>query len=560
MIQENLIRLFEDAIRLHWERPAMSDFGKEGVYTYADVAKRIEKLHILFSRTGLQKDDKVALIGRNSVHWAITYVATITYGAIVVPILQDFQPADITHIINHSEAKLLFAGDAIWEHLDNQNMLNVRAVFSLTDFRPLALQYDGLEPGMVAPETIQQLFAEKFKEGFSLYSVRYDIKENSEVASINYTSGTTGFSKGVITTLNNLAGNITFGLSTHICYPGSRFLSFLPLAHAYGCAFDFLCNFCAGGHTCYYGRPLAPRILLQAFAEFKPTTIFTVPLIIEKIYKKMIQPILTDPMKSWVFEIPFLGDAALGTIRKRLEQAFGGEFTQVIIGGAPLNAEVEEFFYKIHFPFSVGYGMTECAPLITFTQATDFVPHTCGAVLPSMQVRIVAPNPEGVGEIEVRGENVMAGYYKNEEATAQTFTEDGWLKTGDLGMLDEHGNLLIKGRSKTMLLGPSGQNIYPEEIEEKLNNLPYVSESLVVQVDDKLVALVCLDQEASDREKISEQQLTEIMENNRKELNKMVAAYEQINRIQIFPHEFEKTPKKSIKRFLYNNIVSNPAD
>lgn len=612
MIQDNFIRLFEDSIRMHWTMPAMSDYGHSKVYTYGEVGERIEKLHILFRQCGLEKNDKVALIGKNSCNWAMTYVAVVTYGAIVVPILQDFKPGDVTHIINHSESKLLFSADNIWETLDLHDMSGVKAVFSLTNFAPLSIQHrvlskkeleeatkaaekaekmaakefenaekeaekaakkEGrtyvraeyesqdlvveeetpiLDEKELTPERIEALFFEKFGDNFHKDRIRYDYKDNSEIASINYTSGTTGFSKGVITPLNALAGNVTFGLETKICFPGSRFLCFLPLAHAYGCAFDFLSNFCAGGYTCYYGRPLAAKILLKAFSEIKPTTIFTVPLIIEKIYKKMIQPMLADPKVSWVFAVPGLSAAVQNTIKNKLIAAFGGEFTQIIIGGAPLNAEVEAFFHKIHFPFTVGYGMTECAPLISFAPFNEFIPQSCGRILPKMNVRIDNPNAEGVGEIVVSGENVMMGYYKNEEATQLTFTEDGWLKTGDLGITDDDGNITIKGRNKTMLLGPSGQNIYPEELEAKLDNMPYILESLVMQKDDVLVALVCPDMDAADAAHWDMNQIRQQMEVNRKEVNKQVAAYEQLTEIRLYPHEFEKTPKKSIKRYLYN--------
>lgn len=579
MIQSNFIRLFEDSIRMNWDRPAMSDYGHAKVYTYGEVAETIEKLHLLLAQCGIEKNDKVSLIGKNSCNWAISYVAVVTYGAIVVPILQDFKPSDVTHIINHSESKLLLSGEAQFEHLDIHDMREVRAVFSLTDFAPLAIQGRSLtkkeldeamkkakkteeiefeestpilSEQLISKAHIQQLFEEKFQGNFHRDRVRYEYKDNSEVASINYTSGTTGFSKGVVTPLNALAGNVSFGLSTKICYPGSRFVCFLPLAHAYGCAFDFLSNFCAGGYTCYYGRPLAAKILLKAFEEVKPTTIFTVPLIIEKIYKKMIQPLLEDSSKSWVFSVPLMKDAVQTAIRKRLIKAFGGEFTQIIIGGAALNADVEAFFRKIKFPFTVGYGMTECAPLISFAPYNEFLPSSCGRVLPLMKARIANPNENGVGEIEVSGENVMLGYYKNEEATQLTFSEDGWLKTGDLGIIDAEGNIFIKGRNKTMLLGPSGQNIYPEEIEDKLNNMPFVLESLVMQQGEKLVALVCADMEAADAAQLTLEQIRERMELNRKEVNKQVAAYEQLNELRLYPHEFEKTPKKSIKRYLYN--------
>ena len=612
MLKENFVRMFEDAMRRYWELPSMSDYGQKKVYTYGDVAAQVEHLHILFAQCGIEKNDKIALIGRNSSYWAMTYIACITYGAVVVPILQDFKPGDVTHIINHSESKLLFAGDAIWENLDLHAMPEVKAVFSLTNFAPLAIQHRALsakemkaegkrlksvqkeaekkwdneqkaakkaakkageayktkpyeaeevivstempliDPEAVSVEKIEQLFQEKYDHDFYRDRVRFDWRENSEIASINYTSGTTGFSKGVVTPLNALAGNVLFGFETKIAHPGSRFVCFLPLAHAYGCAFDFLSNFCAGGYTCFYGRPLAAKILLQAFEEVKPTTIFTVPLIIEKIYKKMIQPLLSDWKKSWVFVVPGLSAAIQMTIRNRLIAAFGGEFDQIIIGGAAFNPEVEAFFRKIKFPFTVGYGMTECAPLISFAPHNEFVPASCGRVLPLMQARITEPNSAGIGEIEVRGENVMAGYYKNEEATKDVFTEDGWLRTGDLGIIDEGGNLFIKGRSKTMLLGPSGQNIYPEEIEDVLNNMPFVLESLVMQRDDKLVALVCPDMEQADHARLTHEQIREQMEENRKQVNTQVAAYEQLTQIRIYPHEFEKTPKKSIKRYLYN--------
>ena len=585
MIQSNLIRLFEDSIRMNWDRPAMSDYGHARVYTYGDVAERIEKIHLILRQAGIEKNDRVALIGKNSCNWAMTYVATVTYGAIVVPILQDFKPGDVTHIVNHSESKLIFAGDPLWEQLDIHAMKGLIAAISVNDFSVLAVQtrqqtkeelkaalkqakkeQDNkeleaedvaeeipiMDASILSPDTIDQLFEEKYQGNFHRDLVRYDYKDNSEIASINYTSGTTGFSKGVVTPLNALAGNVSFGLSTKIAFPGSRFVCFLPLAHAYGCAFDFLSNFCAGGYTCYYGRPLAAQILLRAFAEVKPTTIFTVPLIIEKIYKKMIQPLLEDPTKSWVLSVPLMKDAVLMTIRKRLVKAFGGEFTQMIIGGAALNADVEAFFHKIKFPFTVGYGMTECAPLISFAPYNEFIPSSCGRVLPLMKARIANPNAQGVGEIEVTGENVMRGYYKNEEATALTFSEDGWLKTGDLGVIDENGNIFIKGRNKTMLLGPSGQNIYPEELEDKLNNMPYVLESLVMQREDKIVALVYPDMEAADANKMTQEQIRQRMEQNRKLVNAQLAAYEQIHEIRIYPHEFEKTPKKSIKRYLYN--------
>lgn len=413
--------------------------------------------------------------------------------------------------------------------------------------------YEQLVIKFLQPDYINSLFHAKYPHGFHRDHVRYIDKPNSEIVSINYTSGTTGFSKGVMTSGNALAGNITFGLRTGLVAPLYRIISFLPLAHAYGCAFDFLTTTCAGCHIHFIGKIPSPKILLTAFAEIKPNVIFLVPLIVEKIYKKQIQPLLAKPSMRWVLSIPFLDQPILNQIRKKLIDAFGGEFSEIVIGGAPLNAEVEEFFTKIKFPFTIGYGMTECAPLISYSNHKDFIPKSAGKVLDIMEVKILDPDSStGVGEICVRGENVMDGYYKNPEATSAMIDDEGWLHTGDLGMVDADGNIFIRGRNKTMILGASGQNIYPEEIEAKLNNMPYVMESLVIESNGKLVALVCPDYEAVDLEHVDQKKLEELMEENRKMLNASVAAYETVSKIQLFPHEFEKTPKKSIKRYLYS--------
>jgi long-chain acyl-CoA synthetase len=565
MIQENFIRLFEDSFRKNWELPAYSNYGEELTLTYADVAKRISRLHILFEQCKLQNNDKVAVIGRNSANWAVAYLATVTYGAIVVPILQDFNPNDVHHICNHSESKLLFTGDNIWETLEEEKLTSLKAVFSLTNFNCITLLNETPKPELaenevyeklvlkyLQPDYINSLFHAKYPHGFHKDHVRYVDKDNAELVSINYTSGTTGFSKGVMTTGNALAGNITFGLRTGLVAPLYKIISFLPLAHAYGCAFDFLTTTCAGCHIHFIGKIPSPKILLGAFAEIKPNVIFLVPLIVEKIYRKQIQPLLSKPSMRWVLSIPFLDTTILAQIRKKLVDAFGGEFSEIVIGGAPLNAEVEAFFTKIKFPFTIGYGMTECAPLISYANHKDFIPKSAGKVLDIMEVRIDDPNPHtGIGEICVRGENVMIGYYKNEEATKAMIDKDGWLHTGDLGTVDENDNIFIRGRNKTMILGASGQNIYPEEIEAKLNNMPYIMESLVIESGGKLIALVCPDYEAVDAENVDQKQLETLMEENRKQLNAIVAAYESISKIQLFPHEFEKTPKKSIKRYLY---------
>lgn len=567
MIKENFIRLFEDAFRKYWDMPAYSNYGENITLTYADVANRVAKLHILFEQCNIQPFDKIALIGRNNANWAITYVASVTYGAVIVPILQDFNANDVHHITNHSESKLLFTSDNIWENLEEEKLTTVKAVFSLTDFNCLTIidrkeeeQNDFvpvIERNQVKPEVINTLFRSKYPHGFHKDHVRYIDKSNAELVSINYTSGTTGFSKGVMTSGNALAGNIVFAIGTGIIQEGYKIISFLPLAHAYGCAFDFLTSTCRGCHVHFIGKIPSPKILLTAFAEIKPNVIFLVPLIIEKIYKKQIQPLIAKPTIRWVLRLPFLDQTILSTIRKKLIHAFGGEFAQLVCGGAPMNAEVEEFLQKIKFPYTVGYGMTECAPLISFTAADQFKAKSAGAVIPQMEAKIMDADPNtGIGEICVRGENLMNGYFKNQEATDSIIDEEGWLHTGDLGMIEADGTIFIRGRSKSMILGPSGQNIYPEEIEAKLNNMPFVMESLVVENNGRLHALVYPDYEAVDLEKLDQKQLEKVMEENRVALNNIVASYESIAKIHLYPNEFEKTPKKSIKRYLYATAFS----
>ena len=548
--EENLIKIYENSFRKNWDLEAVTDFGTTLTLTYGQMAERIAYLHLLFERVGINVGDRIAVMGKNNSNWVTTYLAAVTYGAVIVPILQDFKANDAIHIINHSESKLLFITDLIWENIDVEQVPDLQAVISLNT---MDLIVTGLPKAQAVDKmTIEELFAEKYPNGFTRDDVHYIERSNAELASINYTSGTTGFSKGVMTPMNALAGNIVFGLTTNLVYPGCRHVAFLPLAHAYGCAFDFLACLAAGGHTYLIGRTPSPKILMKAFAEVKPTVILSVPLILEKIYKKMIQPQISKKPVSWVLKMPLLDKVVLNKIRETLMDAFGGEFSQIIIGGAPLNAEVEAFLRRIKFPVTVGYGMTETAPLISFTPWKEFRPQSCGQVLKGfMDARIANPDADGVGEIQVRGENVMVGYYKNEQATDESFTEDGWLRTGDLGIIDEDGFIYIKGRCKTMLLGPSGQNIYPEEIEAKINNMPYVLESLVLQKDTKLVALVCPDFEAVDADHLTQDQLEVVMEENRKLVNAELATYEQINEVRVYTHEFEKTPKKSIKRFLY---------
>ena len=555
MIQENFIKLYEHSFRENWDLPCYTNYGEKESYTYGEVAQQIARLHLLFKHCQLRRGDRIAIIGKNNARWCIAYMATITYGGIVVPILQDFHPNDVHHIVNHSESVFLFTSDTIWERLEEERLTGLRGVFSLTDFHVL-FQRDGETIQSFVKQTDTEM-EEKYPNGFHREDVVYTELSNDKVMLLNYTSGTTGFSKGVMLTGNNLAGNVTFGIQTGLLKRGEKVLSFLPLAHAYGCAFDFLTATAVGTHVTLLGKVPSPKVLMKAFEEVKPNLIITVPLVIEKIYKNVIQPIINKKSMKWALSIPLLDNQIYGQIRKRLVDALGGRFKEVIIGGAAINPEVEEFFHRIKFPFTIGYGMTECGPLISYAPWNEFIPTSSGRVLPRiMEARIFKSNPDdALGEIQVRGENVMKGYYKNEEATREVFTEDGWLRTGDLGTLDQHNNLYIRGRSKTMILGASGQNIFPEEIEAKLNNLPFVLESLVVERDKKLVALVYADYEALDSLGLNNtESLKAVMDENLKTLNNSVAAYEKISRIQLYPTEFEKTPKRSIKRYLYNHI------
>lgn len=550
--EENLIKIYENSFRDNWELEAITDYGTSNTLTYSQMAEQIARLHLLFERCGVRQGDRIAVMGKNSCNWALVYLASITYGAVIVPILHDFKANDAIHIINHSETSLLFVSDVLWENIDAEQIPLVKTVFSLKD---MGVIMSRLEDVQIDTNAIDVLFRATYPNGFSREDVHYIERSNAELASINYTSGTTGFSKGVMTPANALAGNIVFSQRSKQVFRGCRQVAFLPLAHAFGCAVDFLGTLSIGGHTWFVGRTPSPKILVKAFKEVKPTLIMSVPLILEKVYRKQIAPIISKAPISWVLKMPLLDEVVLHKIHDQLMESFGGEFSQIIVGGAPLNAEVEAFLHRIHFPVTVGFGMTETAPIVSYTYWKDFKPFSCGQALPGlMEIRIADANEEGVGEIQVRGEHLMLGYYKNEEATREAFTDDGWLRTGDLGVKDADGFLYIKGRNKTMLLGPNGQNIYPEEIEAKLNNMPYVLESLVLQQNSRLVALVCPDYELVDTEHLNAEQLDAAMEENRRQLNEQLATYEQISKIRLFPHEFEKTPKKSIKRFLYTSI------
>ena len=555
MIKENFIKLYENSFKENWDLPCYTDYGEDNTFTYGQVAEEIAKLHLLFQHCSLRRGDKISIIGKNTSRWCIAYMATITYGAIVVPILQDFKPNDVHHIVNHSESTFLFVSDNIWENLEEEALGNLRAVFSLTDYRCLH-QRDG--------ETIQKFMRnmgtamrKAYPKGFQKENIIYTELSNDKVMLLNYTSGTTGFSKGVMLTGNNLAGNVTFGIRTELLKKGEKVLSFLPLAHAYGCAFDFLTATAVGTHVTLLGKTPSPKILMKAFEEVKPNLIITVPLVIEKIYKNVIQPLINKRSMKWALNIPLLDNQIYAQIRKKLIDALGGRFKEVIIGGAAMNPEVTDFFFNIKFPFTIGFGMTECGPLISYAPWSAFIPGSAGKILDIMEARIESDDPYNTtGEIQVRGENVMKGYYKNEEATREVFTEDGWLKTGDLGTIDANGFIYIRGRSKTMLLSSNGQNIFPEEIEAKLNNMPFVLESLIIERNKKLVALVYPDYDSLDSLGLNTpDNLKTVMDENLKNLNKLVGNYEQVSTIQLYPTEFEKTPKKSIKRFLYNSIA-----
>ena len=552
MLREDLLNIYATSFRNNWDLPALSDYMTPTTFTYGEMAEKIAQTHLLFELYGVKPGDKVALLGKNAAKWVVAYMATLTYGAVVVPILPDFNPQDAQHIINHSDSVLLFANDNLFENLDFDKMPEIKMAISLDSNTALG-DHTPKGEGTKILESIGEAFSKRYPQGFSRDDIRYHYFEPNSLAEINYTSGTTGFSKGVMLTLNNLCGNVVFGLRTRLHSPGSRTLAFLPMAHAFGCAFDMLVPLAVGTHVTIFGRIPTPKLLLKALAEVRPTLILCVPLILEKIYRKQIQPVISKPTMRRLMAVPLLNKRVYGKIRNTLVEAFGGGFEQIIVGGAPLNREVEEFLRKIKFPFTVGYGMTECAPLISYTHFSEFVPGSSGRILDGlMKVKILSKDPQKVpGEICVKGENVMQGYYKNPTATEAVLDSDGWLHTGDMGIVSEDGTISIKGRSKTMILSANGQNIYPEEIEAKLNNLPYVGESLVIERGSKLVALVFPDHDSMTKSKLSNEMMPLVMNKVREELNRQLAPYEQISAIELQAEEFEKTPKKSIKRYLY---------
>ena len=543
--------IIEKCIIDNWDLDALTDY-KGITLQYHDVARKIEKLHIMFENSGVQRGDKIALCGRNSAHWAVAFLATLTYGAVAVPILHEFTPEQIHNIVNHSESKILFVGDIVGTQVDATKMPSLEGIINIPDYSLALSRTDKLT---YAREHLNELYGRKFPKYFRREHVKYYHEQRpDELALINYTSGTTGFSKGVMIPYRALWGNYDFAVHVlgKVINRGDRVISILPMAHMYGMAFEFIFEFLYGCHIYYLTRIPSPAIIAQAFAEVRPQIIIAVPLVIEKIIRKRVFPKIQSGKVRLLRNIPIINKKVEEKICDQVKQAFGGRFYEIIIGGAAFNQEVEQFLHRINFPYTVGYGATECAPIICYSDYQTFVPGSCGRAVIHMEVKIDSPDPANVpGEILARGTNVMLGYYKNEEATRQTIDNEGWYHTGDLGTMDAYGNVFIKGRSKNMLLGASGQNIYPEEIEDKLNSLPLVVESVVVQRDTKLVGLVYPDYDEAKNLGFATSDIEAQMQQNLQDLNLVQPAYCKLAAIEIQEKEFEKTPKKSIKRYLY---------
>jgi long-chain acyl-CoA synthetase len=547
-MEQSFIAYIENSIKKNWDLDALTDY-KGATLQYKDVARKIEKLHIILEESGIKKGDKIAICGRNSSFWGVTFLSVLTYGAVAVPILHEFKADNVHNIVNHSEARLLFVGDVVWENLNESAMPLLEGIVLMTDFSVPVSRSEKLTH---AREHLNEMFGQKYPKNFRQEHVSYHKDKPEELAAINYTSGTTSYSKGVMLPYRSFWSNMLFAHEVLTLNPGDKVVSMLPMAHMYGMAFEFLYEFSVGCQIFFLTRMPSPKIIFQAFSEVKPNLVVAVPLIIEKIIKKNILPKLETPAMKILMKVPIINDKIKASVREQMIKAFGGNFYEIIVGGAAFNKEIEQFLKMIEFPYTVGYGMTECGPIICYEDWQKFKMGSCGKAAPRMEVKVLSEDPENVvGEIVCKGTNVMLGYYKNEEATAQVIDKDGWLHTGDLGVIDPDGNLTIKGRSKNMLLGASGQNIYPEEIEDILNNLPYVSESIVVQQGDKLVGLVYPDFDDAFAHGLTNKDIERVMEENRVELNSQLPAYSQIAKIKIYPEEFEKTPKKSIKRFLY---------
>lgn len=551
-LEQSFIALIEQSIKANWYLNALTDY-KGATLQYRDVARKIEKIHIMLENAGIVQGDKIAICGRNSAHWTVTFLAVMTYGGVVVPILHEFKPDQVHNIVNHSEARLLFAGDQVWENLNEMVMPHLEGIIELKDFGLVVSRSEKLT---YAREHLNEMFGRKFPCRFRPENVSYR-KETSpeELSIINYTSGTTGYSKGVMLPYRSILSNVLYCTEKIGIKAGDNVVSMLPLGHVFGMVFDFLYGFTVGTHLWFLTRMPSPKIIAESFAEIRPRVISCVPLIVEKIFKKNILPKVDNKLGKLLLHVPIISDKIKELIRQKAMEVFGGNFIEIIIGGAPFNAEVEAFVRSINFPYTIAYGMTECGPIICHNHWTELKQASCGTVAARMEAKVLSPNPTEVpGELVCRGANVMLGYYKNEEATGQVIDKDGWLHTGDMAVIDSEGHIYIKGRCKNLLLTASGQNIYPEEIESRLNNMPYVSESLVILQQDKLVALVYPDNDDAFAHGLKHADIERAMEENRIELNKQLPVYSQIARCKLYPEEFEKTAKKSIKRFLYQDI------
>lgn len=550
-LEQSFIALIEQSIKTNWYLNALTDY-KGITLQYRDVARKIEKIHILLENAGIEKGDKIAICGRNSAHWTVTYLAVITYGAVVVPILHEFKADQVHNIVNHSEARLLFVGDQIWENLNEAAMPRLEGIIELKDF---GVPVSRSEKLAYARDHLNEIFGHKFPCRFRPDDISYEKEKSEDLAIINYTSGTTGYSKGVMLPYRSILSNVLYCKEKIGLKAGDSVVSMLPLGHVFGMTFDFLYGFTAGAHLWFLTRMPSPKIIAESFAEIRPRVIACVPLIVEKIFKKNILPKVDNKLGKLLLHVPIISDKIKELIKQKAMEVFGGNFIEIIIGGAPFNAEVEAFLKMIDFPYTIAYGMTECGPIICHSHWTELKLASCGKVAARMEAKVLSPNPSAIaGELVCRGANLMLGYYKNEEATRQVIDTEGWLHTGDMATIDENGNVFIKGRCKNLLLTSSGQNIYPEEIESKLNNMPYVSESLIILQQDKLVGLIYPDSDDAFAHGLNQSDLVRVMEENRLELNKQLPAFSQIARFKLYPEEFEKTAKKSIKRFLYQDI------
>ena len=550
-IQDSFIQLIEQSIRKNWDRSALTDY-KGATLQYKDVARKIEKMHILFQHAGIQPGDKIALCGRNSANWGATFLGVITYGAVAVPILHEFKADNVHNIVNHSEARMLFVGDQVWENFNEAAMPHLEGIIELKNFDLVVSRSKQLS---YAREHLNEEFGKKYPCRFRAEQVSYRRESPEELAVINYTSGTTGYSKGVMLPYRSILSNVVHIDNKVGLKAGDRIVSMLPLGHIFGLVFDFLYGITAGAHLWFLTRMPSPKIIAESFTEIRPRIIACVPLIVEKIFKKNILPKVDNKLGKLLLNLPIISDKIKENICQQAMEVFGGNFIEIVIGGAPFNAEVEAFLRKINFPYTIAYGMTECAPLICHSRWDEIQYTSCGKTVANMETRVLSDDPTRIpGELVCRGMNTMLGYYKNEKATEETIDKEGWLHTGDMAIKDEQGNIYIKGRCKNMLLTASGQNIYPEEIEARLNNMPFVNESLVILQNNKLIALVYPDNEEAFQQNMNAHQLEEAIENNRIELNSQLPAYAQITRIKLYPEEFEKTAKKSIKRYLYQDI------